>query len=117
MNRVGCLSGWLVSLGAAVVMGQGREGLDLNDRGLAAAGRGDQAAAERLYRQAVEVWRKMGPDYRAHLGITEYNLSQSLCAQGRRSDALPVLEDALQLLRDTVGVRHLNTLSTMNYLA
>jgi tetratricopeptide (TPR) repeat protein len=117
MRRVG-LSGWLLSLfGVAAVMGQGREGFDLNDRGLAAAGRGDQAAAERLYRQAMEVWRKMGPDYRAHLGTTEYNLGQSLCAQGRRGEALPLLEDAVQLLRGTVGVRHFNTLSALNYLA
>jgi len=98
-------------------MGQGREGFDLNERGLQAAARGDHAAANRLYQQAIEVWRGMGPDYRAHLGVTEYNLAQSLCAQGRRGEALPILENAVQLLRETVGVRNLNTLTTMNYLA
>jgi tetratricopeptide (TPR) repeat protein len=101
----------------AVAMGQSREGFDLNDRGLLAAGRGDNVAAEQLYRQAMEVWGKMGPDYRAHLGTSEYNLGQALCAQGRRTEALPVLEDAVHLLRETAGIRHINTLSAMNYLA
>jgi tetratricopeptide (TPR) repeat protein len=101
---------------AAIAMGQGREGFELNDRGLAAAGRGDNASAERLYRQAMEVWNKMGPDYRAHLGTTEFNLGQALCAQGRRTEALPVLRDALDLLRGAAGIRHLNTLSAANFL-
>jgi tetratricopeptide (TPR) repeat protein len=98
-------------------MAQGREGYELNDRGLQAAARGDQVAAEQFYRQAIQVWRAMGPDYRAHLGTTENNLGQALCAQGRRGEALPVLEDAVQLLRATAGVRHINTLIAMNYLA
>jgi tetratricopeptide (TPR) repeat protein len=58
----------------------------------------------------------MGPDYRAHLGTTEFNLGQALCAQGRRPEARPVLRDALDLLRGTVGIRHLNTLSAANFL-
>ena len=98
-------------------MGQNNEAFDLNERGLQAASHGDPAAAERLYRQSMEAWRKMGPDYRAHLAITEYNLGQSLCAQGRREDALPVVEDALESLRATLGVRHINTISAMNFLA
>lgn len=98
-------------------MGQGPEAFDLNERGLAAAGRGDQAGAERLYRQAMDEWRKMGSDYKAHLGTSEYNLGQTLCAEGRRNEALPVLEDSLHLLRESLGVRHIHTLSAMNYLA
>lgn len=98
-------------------MGQGREAYDLNDRGLLAASHGDQAAAEILYRQSMDIWRKMGPAYQAHLGTTEFNLAQALCAQGRRGEALPMLEESLQLLRSTVGVHHINTLSAMNYLA
>jgi tetratricopeptide (TPR) repeat protein len=98
-------------------MGQSREAFDLNERGRDAAERGDQVAAERFYRQAMGVWSKMGPDYLPHLATSEYNLGQSLCGQGRRGEALPLIEDALRILRGTLGVRHINTLSAMNYLA
>jgi tetratricopeptide (TPR) repeat protein len=97
-------------------MGQPGEARDLNDRGLLAGKRGDQAEAEKLYREAMVKWRALGPEFQPHLGITEYNLSQALCAQGRRKEARPVLEEALALLRGSLGVRHLNTLSVMNYL-
>jgi tetratricopeptide (TPR) repeat protein len=97
-------------------MGQGREGFDLNERALQAAREGDQVRAERLYLQAILIWRNMGTDYLAHLGTTEYNLGQTLCAQGRRTEALRLVEDAVQLLRGTLGVRHMNTLHAMNYL-
>jgi len=118
MSRLGGLSGVaLCVVSAAVAAGQGREGFDLNDRGLEAAGRGQQAEAERLYREAIEVWRKMGPEYAAHRATVEYNLGQSLCAQGRRREAIEVLEDALEVYRGTLGMSHINTLTIVNYLA
>lgn len=97
-------------------MGQGPEARDWNERGLEAAKRGDAAGAEKLYRQSIQEWRRMGSGYAPHLGITEYNLGQALCAQGRLGDAMPVVEDALKLLRGSLGARHLYTLSVMNYL-
>jgi len=106
-----------ILVGAAVVMGQGREAFNLNERALEAAGRGDQVVAQRLYREAIEIWRRLGPDYQAHLGTTEFNLGQTLCALGRRAEARPLYEDAVRLLRGTVGVRHRTTLGAMNYLA
>lgn len=114
---MGYLSGgFAILFGVAVAMGQGREAFDLNDRGLLAASQGDEAAAEHLYRQSMDIWRKMGPAYEGHLGTTEFNLAQALCAQGRRDEALPVLEESVKLLRGTPGVRHINTLMAINYL-
>jgi len=97
-------------------MGQSQEAYQLNEQGLRAASLGDPAAAERLYHQSMDIWSKLGPDYRAHLGTTEYNLGQTLCAMGRRREALPILEDAVHLLRDTVGIRHIHTLAAVNFL-
>jgi tetratricopeptide (TPR) repeat protein len=117
VRRLIGISALFLFLGAAAVMAQSREGFDLNEQALRAAGQGDQTAAERLYHQAIDIWRSLGPNYRAHLGTTEYNLGQTLCALGRRAEAMPLLEDGLRLLRATLGVRHTNTLHTMNYLA
>jgi len=104
-------------LGAAAVMAQSREAFDLNEQALRAAEQGDQAAAERLYHRAIDIWRSLGPDYQAHLGTTEYNLGQTLCALGRRAEALPLVDHGLELLRATLGLRHTNTLHAMNYVA
>jgi len=112
------VSGGLLNLfGAAAALGLGSEARERNERGLQAASRGDQAGAEKLYREAIEQWGRLGPEFSPHLGITEFNLAQSLCAQGRRGEAMPVLEDSLARLRGSLGVRHLSTLSVMNYLA
>lgn len=112
-------SGYLGTLGVitvAAALGQSGEALELNEKGLAAANRGDQAGAERLYRQSIAVWRKLGAGYEAHLGTTEFNLGQALCAMGRRTEAKAELEEAVTLLRGSLGVRYLNTLSAINYL-
>jgi len=91
--------------------------LDLSNRGLEAAMRGDQAQAERLYRQAIPIWRGMGPSYRPHLATTLTNLGQALCAQGRRREGVDAFEESLALLRGTLGFQHLNTLTTLNVMA
>jgi tetratricopeptide (TPR) repeat protein len=100
----------------AMAMDQSREALELNRRGLEAVHRGDAAEAEKLYRQSIDIYKTMGPNYVPHIGVAEYNLGQALCLSGHRGEARPVLEDALALLRGSLGVRHKDTLAAMNYL-
>jgi len=90
---------------------------DLNDRGLAAYARGDYAAAERLYLEAIPQWQALGEAYSAHLAITRMNLGSDLAAQGRRAEALPQLEESLAVLRRTLGVGDRRTLDCINSLA
>ncbi len=59
----------------------------------------------------------MGPSHDPHFAITEANLAQAQCAQGRRGECQKSLEDALAILRRTVGLRSIHTLTTLNLLA
>ena len=88
-----------------------------NDQGLTAAGRGDNQEAEVLYHKAMDRWRALGPGHDAHFAITEMNLAQAECAQGRRQDCEKSLEDSLAILRRTIGVRNERTLTNINLLA
>jgi len=88
-----------------------------NERGLQAYERREYAEAERLYREAISMWESLGEAYAAHLGIVRCNLGETLTAQGKRLEALPELEASVALLRRSLGVRHLDTLTAMNLLA
>ncbi len=101
---------------AAAAGQQPSEARDLNELGLAAAAYRDHAEAERLYRASIAMWRKLGPEYQAHLAITESNLAHTLCDQGRRRECAGLFEDALPLMRRTLGAKNLTTLTTMNLL-
>ncbi|HLH19226.1 MAG TPA: tetratricopeptide repeat protein [Bryobacteraceae bacterium] len=90
---------------------------DFNNRGLEAYGRGDYAGAERLYRQAIPLWQALGDPFTAHLGITHMNLGQALAGQGRRPEAAAELRESIALMRPSLGIRHLNTLTAVNLLA
>src|SRR5437879_4833542 len=87
-----------------------------NDRGLAAAARGDQAEAERSYQQAIERWKSLGPAYQAHLAISQLNLGQTYSAQAKRREGAEIFEEALAKLRRTMGIRNEWTLTAMNLL-
>lgn len=88
-----------------------------NDQGLAAAARGANQEAEALYEKALERWRSLGPSHDAHFAITEMNLAQAQCAEGRRQQCEKSLEDSLAILRRTIGIRNERTLTNLNLLA
>ncbi len=91
--------------------------LRFNDQGLEAYRSGDYAGAERLYRQAIPIWQALGDPFAAHLGITRMNLGQALAGLGKRREAAAELEQSLALLRRSLGIRHLDTLTAVNLLA
>lgn len=95
---------------------QARTAFDLNERGLAAEARGGHAEAERLYDEAIGLWRALGPPYEAHLSSTQVNLAQCLSGVGRREEAIRILETALAGFRKSLGSEHLRTLTTQNEL-
>jgi tetratricopeptide (TPR) repeat protein len=107
----------VLGLAAVVLQGQQPEtASDLNQRGLAAEAHGKHADAEKFYREAVGMWRDLGPEFEAHLATTNLNLAQSLCSQGKRREGAKVFEEALTLLRKSVGLEHYNTLTALNLL-
>jgi len=107
--------GWgIFALSAA--WGQPEQAFHLNDLGLAAAGRADYAEAERLYGEAMSIWKSLGPPYQAHLATTQGNLAETLCLQGKRQEGVKAYEEALAVHRRILGATNLRTLSLMNLL-
>jgi tetratricopeptide (TPR) repeat protein len=74
-----------------------------NERALAVSLRGNQVEAESLYRDAMAIWRQLGPAFEGHLATTEANLADVLSVQGRRHDAAEMMEDAVAKLRHVLG--------------
>jgi tetratricopeptide (TPR) repeat protein len=114
MNWVSLVA--LAALAAPAAVGQPQAAMEKNDQGLAAATRHDHTEAQRLYREAIDMWRALGPGYDAHRGIVTANLGESLCSQGRRPECAAALEESVTLLRRTLGISHLRTLTTLNML-
>jgi tetratricopeptide (TPR) repeat protein len=111
---------WMVLAATVAAAQEGtpqQEAFDLNELGLAATRHQDRTEAERLYRQAVRLWKKMGPDYEAHLASSQTNLGQTLCGVGKRRECAEVLTDSLAHFRNSLGVRNERTLTAMNLLA
>ncbi len=106
---------WLFVINIAAA--QPESARDLNERGVAAYARGDFAAAERLYLDAIPKWQALGDGYTAHLAITRMNLGDALTAAGRRVEALAQMEDSLALYRRSLGVRDGRALDCMNALS
>jgi len=107
----------LAVCGVLAVAAQPRKAFDENERGVAAASRGDYKEAERLYTESAALWREAGPKYDAHLAITQANLADAFCAQGRREEGAKLITEALGTLRRKLGNKDINTLNTMNSLA
>src|ERR1051326_1294169 len=103
----------LLTIGGAAAQDAAKEAKDWNDRGLAAAERGDHSEAERSYNIAIEQWKSMGPAYEAHQAITQLNLGQTYSAQARRREATQLFEEALPRLRRAAGIRNEWTLIAM----
>ncbi|MBZ5624240.1 MAG: tetratricopeptide repeat protein [Acidobacteriia bacterium] len=108
----------LAVLGVIALAANGAQpdGFKLNDLGLAAASRGDYAEADRLYGEAMTVWKSLGPQYEAHLATTQGNVAEMLCMQGKRREGAKLFEESLASHRQTLGSTHLRTLTIMNLL-
>ena len=94
-----------------------QDGFRLNDLGLAAASHGDYGEAERLYGEAMTLWKQLGPQYQAHLATTQGNLAETLCMEGKRREGAKAFEESLASHRQILGTRNLRTLTIMNGLA
>ncbi|MCU1238047.1 MAG: repeat-containing protein, partial [Candidatus Solibacter sp.] len=89
----------------------------LNNQGNRLAEKAEYAAAEPLYREAIDIWRTLGPEFEPHLAGTLLNLAVDLSGEGKRPAAMKVYADALALHRHSLGDRHHRTLTNMNLLA
>ena len=80
-----------------------------------ALGRSDEALAH--FREAEQRFRAAGPDHVGHVGAALHNQGWVLSRTGRETEALPILERALQLKREGMGERHPSLLYTMDVIA
>jgi tetratricopeptide (TPR) repeat protein len=87
-----------------------------NERGIQASSRGDFHEAEHDYQTALDIWRSLGPAYQAHAATTLYNLGQAFIGEGRWRESGPLLEEALDLSRRTLGPGDSRSLMALNTL-
>jgi tetratricopeptide (TPR) repeat protein len=92
-----------------------QQALALNQRGLAAWNRGQYEEAERNYRGALYIWRKLGSNFELHMVLTSMNLGQALCWEGKTSEGNRIFSDALAISR-RLGPKDLRTINLMNML-
>jgi tetratricopeptide (TPR) repeat protein len=102
---------------AAFAQSPAHDALKLNEQGNAASDRGDYAGATVLYGRAIEIWRTLGPDYKAHLAASLMNMASMQCATGKRVEGAAIFEEALALHRATLGTANKRTISNMTMLA
>ncbi|MDR3698866.1 MAG: tetratricopeptide repeat protein [Candidatus Sulfopaludibacter sp.] len=95
---------------------QTNQALILNDRGVDAAAHSDYVQAERLYREAIRIWRGMGSRYDAHTATTLFNLGSVLCNEGDARQGVQVLEEASELHRRALGAKHIRTVRNLSLL-
>jgi tetratricopeptide (TPR) repeat protein len=89
----------------------------LNQRCVDAYAHGDYASAERLCRESIAQWQRLGSAFAPHLGATRVNLAQALAGQGLRAEAREEAQQAVAVLRTSPGPRDPHTLTAMNLLA
>ena len=89
----------------------------LNTQGNRVAESGNYPEAQRLYREAIQIWRSLGPEYEAHTAGTLLNLAVAMADDGQRLAAVKISEEALALHRRTLGATHHRTVANMNLLA
>jgi tetratricopeptide (TPR) repeat protein len=106
-----------VLIAAAWAESPARQALNLNDEGNTKSDAGDYAGAEARYRDAIAIWRTLGPDFKAHLAGSLMNIGSVLCGQGKRVEGAAAFEEALALHRATLGADHKRTLANMTLLA
>jgi tetratricopeptide (TPR) repeat protein len=114
MNRL--LIGLLTAISAVSQTPQ-EKASNLNNEANRVADLGNYAEAERLYGEAIEIFRSLGPAYEAHTAGTIVNLAIALSGDGQRPAASKLFQEALALHRHSLGIRHLRTITNMNELA
>jgi tetratricopeptide (TPR) repeat protein len=102
---------------AAFAQSPAHDALKLNNDGNLASDAGDYAGAGAQYRQAIEIWRTLGPEYKAHLAGSLMNLGSVLCGEGKRVEGAAAFVEALALHRATLGATNKRTLMNMTLLA
>ncbi len=90
-------------------------GKSLHNLATVADQRGQLAEAEALYKQALSLLKKTNDP--AESGFCLMNLSGLYARQGKLSDALDTAHEALDLLRNSLGVEHSWTLYAINNYA
>jgi tetratricopeptide (TPR) repeat protein len=88
-----------------------------NNQGNHLVEKGDSGAAGALYRDAIAIWRSLGPEFEPHLAGSLLNLGVALSGDGKRAEAAKAYEEALVLHRRSLGDKHHRTVSNMNLLA
>jgi len=91
-------------------------GYALNERGNEAAARRDYSAAEQFYSQALEAWRSEGASSDPYVATTLINLGELYCSEGKWRQALTVAQQALELNRRSLGLKHIRTVTNLNVL-
>ena len=102
---------------AAFAQSSANDALKLNDEGNTASDVVDYAGAATKYQQAIDLWRTLGPEYKAHLAASLMNLGTVLCGEGKRAEGAKIFTEALALHRITLGVNNHRTLMNMTLLA
>jgi tetratricopeptide (TPR) repeat protein len=102
---------------AAASAQSSQEAAALNDRGNVSLTSRDYEAAETLFRQAAAMFGALGPQFEAHRAGVLLNVGQTLNGQGKRREGAAVYEQALEIHRRTLGAKHINTITNINYLA
>jgi len=102
---------------AAFAQSSANDALKLNDEGNTASDVVDYAGAATKYQQAIDLWRTLGPEYKAHLAASLMNLGTVLCGEGKRTEGAKIFTEALALHRITLGVNNHRTLMNMTLLA
>src|SRR5690348_17548739 len=74
----------------------GETALRLDERARAAIAT-DFAGAERLFADALAIWRSLGSHYEAHAASTLLNLGQARSRAGKWRESTAALEEALRL--------------------
>ena len=111
LGRVACFA-----LAITAYAQQAPDARILNEQGLAAAARGDYNEAERLFSEALAIWRARGPEYSPHVATVLVNLGQARCNAGRWRDGVGAMEEALALNRGSLGPKHLRTVYNLSWL-
>jgi tetratricopeptide (TPR) repeat protein len=92
-----------------------RQGLAWDEQGLAAWNQGQYEEAERDYRQALDIWRKLGREFESHAVVTSMNLGQALCGMGKWAEGRRLFGEALGQAR-SLAPKHLRTVILLNML-
>src|SRR4051794_8414478 len=84
---------------------------DFNNRGNQLSEQGDYPGSQRLYGEAVAIWRSLGPEFEGHLAGALLNLGVVLSADRQRHEAAKAYEEALALHRRSLGSKHHRTIT------